>query len=249
MDWSNETYVRLYVRDTTTWLKLKWEGQCLLMQLLRKVDRSGRQDGIVDPVEDLSLVTGLPEDVVDRGLQKLLKHEVVEINEEILVFPNYVEAQTATKSDKQRQKESREKRRLEALNNSTPPASGDYNYNRENVTPYHRTLADTLHNYFDHIALQTCDEWAVRLDSEYGQQLDLQKLFLEVGKTYRGNPKKVVPGREWGHLRAWCRNSVKRSEFQKNGDGPQKKLTSMEELQERNREVITQRRARRDSGR
>lgn len=119
MDWSNETYVRVYIRDTATWLKMRWQGECLFMQLLRKVDRSGRLDGITDPIDDLSLVTGLPEDVVEYGLKKLQKYGVIEINNGILIIPNYIEAQTASKSDKQRQRESRENRRLEAISSDT----------------------------------------------------------------------------------------------------------------------------------
>lgn len=121
MDWSNETYVRLYTRDTATWLKIRWQGQCLFMQLLRKVDRSGRLDGITDTIDDLSLITGLPDDVVETGLEKLQKFGVVEINDEILVIPNYIEAQTASKSDKQRQRESRENRRNMAVNGKDKP--------------------------------------------------------------------------------------------------------------------------------
>lgn len=121
MDWANEIYVRLYIRDTATWLKMRWQGQNLLMQILRKVDRSGRMDGITDPVDDLSLVTGIPEEFVRIGLEKLEKLAVLEINDGILVLPNYIEAQTASRSDKQRQRESRENRRNAAINLGSDP--------------------------------------------------------------------------------------------------------------------------------
>lgn len=120
MDWSNETYVRLYVRDTTNWLKLRWQGQTLLMFLLRKLDRSGRLDGINDLVDDLSLVTGLPEEIVEEGIKRLLKMETVQINDNVLVMPNYIEAQEATKTDKQRKKESRQRRRERAMGIEKP---------------------------------------------------------------------------------------------------------------------------------
>ena len=44
MDWSNERYVRVYTRDTTTWKILSWEARALLQFLIRKVDRSGVVD-------------------------------------------------------------------------------------------------------------------------------------------------------------------------------------------------------------
>jgi hypothetical protein len=83
------------------------------------VDRSGVLDSITDPVDDLSLVTGLPEDVVEAGLGRLLKSEVIQIEGDTLLIPNFIEAQEASKSDKQRQRESRERRRAKAKRGSS----------------------------------------------------------------------------------------------------------------------------------
>jgi len=117
MDWSNESYVRIYKRDTRTWLRLRWEGQCLFVLLCRKVDRAGILDNIIEPVEDLSLITGFPEEHTAVGLRRLIKLGVVEINDNAtLVIPNFMTAQEATKTDRLRQKESREKRKLAARN-------------------------------------------------------------------------------------------------------------------------------------
>jgi hypothetical protein len=117
MDWSNESYIRVYIRDTKSWLKLRWEGQCLFMMLLRKVDRSGILDDIEDPDDDLSLITGFPIEHVRSGLSRLVKLGIVRINtDNTLLIPNFIEAQEATKSDKQRQREFRERRRLNAKN-------------------------------------------------------------------------------------------------------------------------------------
>ncbi len=44
LKWDDERYVRLYTRDTSTWLRLTWEGRFVLMALLRKLDRSGNLD-------------------------------------------------------------------------------------------------------------------------------------------------------------------------------------------------------------
>lgn len=112
MDWSNESYVRLYIRDTVTWKRLRWQGQTVLMHLLRKVDRSGLMDGIENIILDVSIMTGLPEDVVESGMKSLFDEGVFTQKGTTLFMPNFLDAQETPKSDRQRQRESREKRRL-----------------------------------------------------------------------------------------------------------------------------------------
>jgi hypothetical protein len=111
VDWGNERYVRLYIRDTTTWKILGWDGQCMLMQLLRKVDRCGflSLDGL-EPWEGAALHTGASEEVARRGVEVLLRKCVLEHRGQSLVFPNYLAAQECVKSDALRAKEYRERR-------------------------------------------------------------------------------------------------------------------------------------------
>lgn len=117
MDWSNESYVRLYVRDTKTWLKLGWEGQTVLALTLRKLDRSGLLDGVQDAADlAVMLANGIPVQIVDTGLQRLLTLEVFQFTPEGLLMPHFIEAQEARKSDPQRQRESREKKRAMSRN-------------------------------------------------------------------------------------------------------------------------------------
>lgn len=120
MDWSNEAYVRLYVRNTTTWRRLGFEGQTMLMHMLRVVDRAGVLD-IEDmpPGEAAALHTGAPPDFAAAGMAKILELKSMIHDGTRLVFPNFIEAQEATKSDKQRQKESRERR---AVTNRDEPS-------------------------------------------------------------------------------------------------------------------------------
>jgi hypothetical protein len=125
VDWSNEQYVRLYIRDTKTWLKLRWEGQSLFMMLLRKVDRAGVLDDIDDPVGDLALITGLPEEHVEVGFERLKKLGSIEMKGKALVIPNFIEANETPKSDRLRQLEYRQRRR------------DDPEY-REKMAAYHR---------------------------------------------------------------------------------------------------------------
>jgi hypothetical protein len=111
MDWSNESYVRLYVRDTTSWMRLGWDGQCCLMALLRKADRAGAIDlDDLEPWEAVMLQTGAPEGPARTGTAALIRVGVLEVRGKILVFPNYIEAQECSKSDRLRQQESRARR-------------------------------------------------------------------------------------------------------------------------------------------
>jgi|SRR6188768_257958 len=114
MNFEDEPYVRLYTRDTKTWLKLGFEGQTVLMHLIRKLDRAGVLDDVTEPAEDVALVIGAPLDFVRVGLDRLLKTETVEIRGARLVVPRFVEGQTAIKSDRLRSAELRKRRRDQA---------------------------------------------------------------------------------------------------------------------------------------
>lgn len=114
LDFSDESYVRLYTRDTKTWLRLGFEGQAVLMFLIRKLDRAGVLDGIEEPVADVSLVTGVPLGVVEVGLARLLERGVLERHEDRIVMPNYVEAQNCRQTDRLRKSESRASRSAQA---------------------------------------------------------------------------------------------------------------------------------------
>lgn len=115
MDWSNERYVRLYTRDTTTWKVMDWFGRATLMFLLRKVDRAGVLDVGEHGTQGVAAVLEVPLDVVDRGLPQLLQLGVVVQTAGRYVMPKFLEAQEAVQSDAMRAKEYRERRRAEAL--------------------------------------------------------------------------------------------------------------------------------------
>jgi hypothetical protein len=118
VDWSNERYVRVYTRDTTSWLMIGWEGQALLLLILRKVDRAGifeiGKHGLSEKgLHGIAAFLGMPDDVVSRALPLLLEDGCVELSEDgrALVIPNFIEAQEASMSGTARQQESRLRRR------------------------------------------------------------------------------------------------------------------------------------------
>ncbi len=112
MDWENERYVRLYTRDSSTWLLWPWQARAVFALLLRKVDRAGVMDiGTEDPIEAVAVHVNLPVEVVDVGLAAILKKKTAVLDRGRLVIPNFMEAQEAKSSDAQRQRDSRERRR------------------------------------------------------------------------------------------------------------------------------------------
>jgi hypothetical protein len=117
VDWANERYVRLYTRDTTTWRLLSFEAQALMPQLLRKVDRSGVLDlGGVPPHEAIAAhLHKWPLEFIGAGLRDLEKHGIVVVQDDSLVMPNFTAAQEVRQSDAQRQRDSRERRRAQAI--------------------------------------------------------------------------------------------------------------------------------------
>lgn len=137
MDFANEEYRRLYVRDTITWKRLGWEGQCVLVQILRKMDRAGVLDlGGLPPADAVALAVGTEISNIETGLGRILHLEVLKHAGDTLVWPKFVEAQTVSKTDKQRQRESRDRRRSTSLDEPVAVTKRD-DSESQNVTDCH----------------------------------------------------------------------------------------------------------------
>ena len=110
MRWEDERYVRLYTRDTATWMLLPWQGRCLLPLLLRKLDRAGVIEVLAgEEAAALEQMLGVPREVVEVGLAALLGRGVFVLDGGRLLMPHYLEAQECSQSDKVRKQISREK--------------------------------------------------------------------------------------------------------------------------------------------
>lgn len=113
MNWEDERYVRLYVRDTGDWVTLSWDAQALFVQILRKVDRAGVLQFGKHGIRSLAAVIGHRE-MAERlapALDELLADGCIQMQGDCIIVPNFIEAQEAKQSDKQRQSESRLRRR------------------------------------------------------------------------------------------------------------------------------------------
>jgi hypothetical protein len=146
LDWSNERYVRLYTRDTKTWLLLGWEGQCVFSLILRKVDRAGVLDDIRDGA-DLAVIfsNGFPIELAQVGLDRLISTGVVELTNSGLVIPNFIEAQETAMSNGERCRKYRETRRdrARATQNVSRTTQNMSSMTRGNTGRHEATHADT----------------------------------------------------------------------------------------------------------
>lgn len=107
MRWGDESYVRVYTRDTGDWVALGWEAQALFLLTMRKVDRAGILQLGKSGVRGLAGLVAMPVEVVERALQVLLEDGCVALNGTTLVMPNFIEAQEASQTDAQRKREQR----------------------------------------------------------------------------------------------------------------------------------------------
>lgn len=131
MDWSNEDYVRLYTRETDDDLVLSWQARAVWHEMLKRFDRSGliaMRRGRMG----LAALLRLPIEIVDGAIPELLTDGRIRELDIGYFAPNFMEAQEATKSDKQRQKESRERRHARSMGGDSQVTKRDsYVTNRD----------------------------------------------------------------------------------------------------------------------
>lgn len=117
----------------------------MLWHLMLEVDRAGILEiGDGDPVEALTVLLDLPEQVVSSGLSRLLSQGVTVRHGSSLVITRFIEAQEARRSDKARARDSRERRRDEASRGVTE-SSRSVTPESHGVTPSHTASLSTVH--------------------------------------------------------------------------------------------------------
>jgi hypothetical protein len=122
VDYSDEPYVRKYIRKTVTSRLLGWEGRAVLDAMLVEFDAAGVFDFRGDVVRSISAVTDIPEEFVRAGLERLLETETWLIKGQRIVWPTYEEAQNCKRSDRARQRVSRKERAAKVVATVTGPA-------------------------------------------------------------------------------------------------------------------------------
>jgi hypothetical protein len=142
VDWTNERYVRLYTRDTETVLLQPWQARHIFREMCRKCDRAGVIECRTGP-RGLAVIMQMASDVetVATYMPHLLEDGSVVQIQDGYFLPNFMDANEAPQSDKQRAKESRNNRRdrahaQEKLGISSRNETQRHETN-ENVTPRH----------------------------------------------------------------------------------------------------------------
>lgn len=114
LDWSNESYVRLYRTDTPAFRRLRTEAQGIYVLILRKLDRAGTMqlDGLF-PHEAVAEMIGADEGAVEKALERIMAAGLLEVNTEVdmLVDPEFLDREETTRTDMQRKRDSRAARR------------------------------------------------------------------------------------------------------------------------------------------
>lgn len=116
MNYQDERYVRVYTRDSLTWVSWSWETRAVFVLLLRKVDRAGVLDtGSMPKAKAVSLLVGVPQEVAEVAVKQLIDDGTATETPTAIVFPRFLDAQECKQSDAHRQRESRLNRRTKAV--------------------------------------------------------------------------------------------------------------------------------------
>lgn len=135
MRWEDERYVRLYTRDTATWLMVPWQARAVLPLVLRKCDRAGIIDLDSDGLAGLAVMIGLPLEVVTVGVEAWVAKKTIVLADTRLIVPNYLAAQETRSSDSRRKRDQRDRDRAEAL--KEPRSADAANLNNESHQSSH----------------------------------------------------------------------------------------------------------------
>lgn len=135
MRWEDERYVRLYTRDTATWLMVPWQARAVLPLILRKCDRAGIIDLDSDGLAGLAVMIGLPLEVVTVGVEAWVAKRTIVLADTRLIVPNYLAAQETRSSDARRKRDQRDRDRAEALKES--PSADAATFNNESHQSSH----------------------------------------------------------------------------------------------------------------
>lgn len=141
MDWANEQYILVYVRDSGDWLMWSWQTRAVMLFLLRKVNRAGILDLGKGKLRALAKILEMPEGELSEAIAPLLEDGCVQLHEEKLIIPNFIPAQEAKHSDKARKQMSRERERSRLL---SQPVTRGHTESHEVTLPYPTQSNPTL---------------------------------------------------------------------------------------------------------
>ena len=78
MDWSNERYVRVYVRETIADIALTWQARAIWDAIMKKLDRAGIIPLAGGGFRGLAGLIRIPYEVVEEHIGQLLEDGRIE---------------------------------------------------------------------------------------------------------------------------------------------------------------------------
>lgn len=124
MNWSDERYVKLYSRNTATWVTWPWQARAALPLFLRVADGAGLLDcGRREPLRALAALVMLPVEVVEVAVAAMVEDGTLEVVERGWLLPHYLEAQEATKTPALKKRDQRDRDRAKAREITMAPVT------------------------------------------------------------------------------------------------------------------------------
>jgi len=110
MNWPDEKYVKLYVRDSLTWRSWCWQARAIFPNILRKLDGAGIiETGNLEPAVAVARQIDFPADVVRVGLEDILASETLKKVAGGLESTAFIAAQEARKTEALKKRDQRER--------------------------------------------------------------------------------------------------------------------------------------------
>lgn len=112
MNWSDENYVKLYLKDTYTWRAWPWQARALIGPLMKAMNGAGIVEfGSADPAMAVGIMTLMPIEVVEVALAAMIGTGTLERISAGFLMPNFLEAQEARKTEAAKKRDQRSRAR------------------------------------------------------------------------------------------------------------------------------------------
>lgn len=142
MNWCDEKYVKLYTRNTATWVLWPWQARAIFPHLLRATNYAGvLETGNGDRLVALSALIMMPVEVIEAGVAAMLETGTLEAIRSGFLMPKYIEAQEATKTERAKKRDQRERQRTQARESPEAPVPSCPDLSR--VVPLQPTTTTT----------------------------------------------------------------------------------------------------------
>jgi len=106
--------VKLYVRPTATYRLWPWQTKAIFPWLLARCDGSGLIDVGRHGIQGVAALVEMPLEIVEAGMKSLVEDGTIEAVPRGFLVPKFIEAQEATKTERAKKRDQRERLRSQA---------------------------------------------------------------------------------------------------------------------------------------